>query len=56
MRIPKAAQELERSSSTIKRWIKEGYVEARKIGRDWDISEEEIARLKGKKVRRKRKK
>jgi predicted site-specific integrase-resolvase len=56
MKIPKACTELNRSQSTIKRWIETGYVNAIKIGRDWDISEAEIARLKGKKPRGRKKK
>lgn len=55
MKIPKASQALDRSANTIKRWIQSGYITANKIGRDWDISDSEIARLKGKKPRGRRK-
>lgn len=47
MKASQAAKALNRSYITIKRWIYAGKIKATKIGRDWEISEEEIERLKG---------
>ena len=47
MKIPEAAKQLNRHPRTIKRWIQSGLVRAVKIGRDYEIEESEILRLKG---------
>jgi putative resolvase len=47
MKIPQAAKELNRHPRTIKRWIQSGLVRAVKIGRDWEVPESEVIRLKG---------
>ena len=47
MKIPQAAKELNRHPRTVKRWIQSGIIKAVKIGRDWEIEESEILRLKG---------
>ena len=46
MKIPKAAIALNRSTKTIRTWIKSGILNATKLGRDWEISEEEVERIK----------
>ena len=46
MKIPKAAIALNRSTKTIRTWIKSGILHATKLGRDWEISEEEVERVK----------
>jgi excisionase family DNA binding protein len=46
MKIPKAAIALNRSTKTIRTWIKSGILHATKLGRDWEISEEEVDRIK----------
>jgi excisionase family DNA binding protein len=47
MKIPQAAKELNRHPRTIKRWIQSGLIKAVKIGRDWEVPESEVIRLKG---------
>lgn len=47
MKIPQAAKELNRHPRTIKRWIQLGLIKAVKIGRDWEVPESEVIRLKG---------
>ena len=47
MKASQAAKALNRSYITIKRWIYAEKIKATKIGRDWEIPEEEIERLKG---------
>lgn len=47
MKASQAAKELNRSYITIKRWIYAGKIKATKIGRDWEIPESEIIRLRG---------
>ena len=46
MKIPKAAKLIGRSEHTIRNWIKSGVLRATKLGRDWEISEEEVERIK----------
>ena len=46
MKIPIAAIALNRSTKTIRTWIKSGILHATKLGRDWEISEEEVDRIK----------
>lgn len=46
MKIPRAAIALNRSTKTIRTWIKSGILHATKLGRDWEISEEEVDRIK----------
>ena len=46
MKIPKAAIAFNRSTKTIRTWIKSGILHATKLGRDWEISEEEVERIK----------
>ena len=46
MKIPKAAKLIGRSEHTIRNWIKSGILNATKLGRDWEISEEEVERIK----------
>lgn len=46
MKIPKAAELLGRSNKTVRTWIKSGMLRAVKLGRDWDISAEEVERIK----------
>lgn len=55
MRISEASRMLDRSPTTIKRWIKSGYLKAVKIGRDWDVAEIEVQRHLNGKVQRRRK-
>lgn len=50
MKIPQAAKELNRHPRTVKRWIQSGLIKAVKIGRDWEVPESEIIRLKGGKL------
>ena len=47
MKVTQAAKELNRDPATIKRWIKQGKLEGYKIGRDWEIPDNEVKRLKG---------
>ncbi len=46
MKIPKAAKLIGRSEHTIRNWIKSGVLRATKLGRDWEVSEEEVERVK----------
>ena len=46
MKISEAAKSLERSEHTIRNWIKSGVLRATKLGRDWEVSEEEVERVK----------
>jgi len=46
MKIPKAALLLNRSTKTVRTWIKSGILRATKLGRDWEVSEEEVERVK----------
>lgn len=46
MKITEAARQLNRDPKTLKRWIKAGILKAVKIGRDWDIEQSEVDRLK----------
>lgn len=46
MKIPKAATMLERSEHTVRNWVRSGVIHAVKLGRDWDISAEEVERIK----------
>jgi len=46
MKIPKAALLLNRSTKTVRTWIKSGVLRATKLGRDWEVSEEEVERVK----------
>lgn len=47
MKITEAARQLNRDPKTLKRWILKGTLKAVKIGRDWDIEQSEVDRLKG---------
>jgi excisionase family DNA binding protein len=47
MKITEAARQLNRDPKTLKRWILMGTLKAVKIGRDWDIEQSEVNRLKG---------
>jgi putative resolvase len=47
MKASQAAKALNRSYITIKRWIYAGKIKAVKIGRDWEVPESEVIRLKG---------
>lgn len=46
LRVKEAAERLDRSLMTIHRWITAGKLNAIKIGKFWEISEEEIERVK----------
>lgn len=46
LRTKEAAERLDRSLMTIHRWIAAGKLKAIKIGKFWEISEEEIERVK----------
>lgn len=46
MRISKVAEMLDRNPITIRRWIDKGYIKAIKIGKIWDITEEEVERIR----------
>lgn len=46
MKIPKAAKLIGRSEHTIRNWIKSGVLRATKLGRDWEVSAEEVERIK----------
>jgi excisionase family DNA binding protein len=46
MRIPEAAKELERSEHTIRNWIADGLLPARKIGRFWEIYDDAVQKIK----------
>lgn len=46
MRIPEAAKELERSEHTIRNWIADGLLPARKIGRFWEIYDDAVRKVK----------
>lgn len=46
MKIPEAAKALERSEHTIRNWIDSGILHAVKRGWSWEISEEEVERVK----------
>ena len=44
--MKEAAQKLGKHHNTVQRWIKNGQINCVKIGRDWEISQEEIDRIK----------
>lgn len=46
MKIEDAAKALSRSENTIRNWISSGIISARKIGRFWDITIDEVERIK----------
>lgn len=46
MTITQAAAKLGKSEMTLRRWIDSGYMKAIKIGKMWDISTEEVDRIK----------
>lgn len=46
MNMQEAGLQLGRHPNTIQRWIKSGLINCVKIGRDWEISQEEIDRIK----------
>jgi excisionase family DNA binding protein len=46
MRIPEAAKELERSEHTIRNWIADGLLPARKIGRFWEVYDDAVQKIK----------
>ena len=55
MKISEAAKSLERSEHTIRNWIDKGLLPAIKRGWSWEISAEEVDRIKreGLKIERK---
>lgn len=46
MKIPEVAKALERSEHTIRNWIDRGVLVAVKRGWSWEISKEEVERVK----------
>ena len=46
MKIPEVAKALERSEHIIRNWIDRGVLVAVKRGWSWEISEEEVERIK----------
>ena len=46
MNMQEAAERLGKHPNTIQRWIKSGQINCVKIGRDWEITQEEIDRIK----------
>ena len=46
MTITQAAALLNKSDMTVRRWLKEGYIKAIKIGNTWEISSAEVERIK----------
>lgn len=44
--MQEAGEKLGKHPNTIQRWIKRGAIRCVKIGRDWEISQEEIDRIK----------
>lgn len=55
MDVKEVCIRLGRSESTIKRWLRSGYLKGTKLGRDWHVKESEIQRhLDGKISRRQR--
>jgi excisionase family DNA binding protein len=46
MKLSQAAKELNRNPITIIRMIRAGKIEAVKIGKLWDIKDEEVQRIK----------
>ena len=54
MNMQEAAEKLGKHPNTIQRWIKNGQINCVKIGRDWEITQEEIDRIKREGLRLKR--
>lgn len=46
MNMKEAAKQLKRGYNTVYRYIKNGQINCVKIGRDWEITQEEIDRIK----------
>ena len=46
MKLRQVEKELNRSRATLKRWIYDGKMKAVKVGRDWEVPEEEVERIK----------
>lgn len=43
--VPEAAQRVGRNAETVRRWIREGRMPARKVGTQWILEEDDLADL-----------